>query len=342
MSPTSRKEEPAVRRALLFLACLSGGLAWLPPCQAAPRVEADPNKVYSVGPEAGPWMICATYYTGPDAPELARQLVLWLRSRQNLPAFQFDRGEEERAKQKKEIEEQKRLNPNARVRRFQTVPEELAVLIGGYPDPETANRALKEIKKLPMPELDLGPGKTTTQTYVVGTPTERGGVPGTEVKYYSINPFLTSFTCRNPVTAAQQQASDPCKDPILKDLNNGRPYNLMACPKPYTLAVLELPGECSVAPQSGDSSFLKVLTGGKGGSVLDAKARQAEELARVLREMKFEAYVLHTRHSSVITVGGYDQLDDQQLLQNQKQLKSLQLGMFHFFDQPVPIPVPHL
>jgi hypothetical protein len=324
------------------LACLSGGLVWLAPCQAAPRVEADPNKLYPVGPEAGPWMVCATYYTGPDAPELARQLVLWVRAKQNLPAYQFNRGAEERAKQQQEIEEAKRLNPNARVRHYQPVPEELAVLIGGYADPEAANRALKEIKKLPMPELDLGPGKTTTDVIIDGRPAERGGVQGTEVRYIAVNPFQTSFVCRNPATQQQQQASDPCKDPLLKDLNNGRPYNLMTCPKPYTLAVLELPGECSVGAQSGDSSFLHGLTGGKGGSVLDAKAKQAEELARVLREMKFDAYVLHTRHSSVIAVGGYDRLDDPQLLQNQKQLRSLQLGMFHFFDQPVPIPVPHL
>jgi hypothetical protein len=81
--------------------------------------------------------------------------------------------------------------------------------------------------------------------------------------------------------------------------------------------------------------------GKKRGEMLNASALQAEEVARVLREMKFEAYVLHTRTGSVVSVGAFDQPDDGRLLQLQRQLANLQLGPVQFFAQPMPMQVPH-
>src|SRR5437870_1075005 len=64
------------------------------------HVEADPNKDYTIVPEAGPWMIYATHFVGPEAPQLAHEMVLEIRSRFDLPAWVFNRGEEERRKQR--------------------------------------------------------------------------------------------------------------------------------------------------------------------------------------------------------------------------------------------------
>jgi hypothetical protein len=67
---------------------------------------------------------------------------------------------------------------------------------------------------------------------------------------------------------------------------------------------------------------------------------QAHEVARVLRDMHFDAYVLHTRYSSIVTVGGYDTVNDPLLLQNQRHLASLQLGSVQMFATPMPMQVP--
>src|ERR1700687_3070007 len=70
----------------------AGGLAMLAlttPAQAAPKVDADPSVEYLVTPQSGVWMVLAGSYRGPDAHELAHQLVYLLRSHDHLPAYIF-------------------------------------------------------------------------------------------------------------------------------------------------------------------------------------------------------------------------------------------------------------
>jgi hypothetical protein len=71
---------------------------------------------------------------------------------------------------------------------------------------------------------------------------------------------------------------------------------------------------------------------------------QAHEIVRVLRDaMKVEAYVMHTRYGSVITIGSYDSQDDPRLLQNKQMFGNFQMKDAHGvpvvkFD-PLPIPM---
>jgi len=75
-------------------------------------------------------------------------------------------------------------------------------------------------------------------------------------------------------------------------------------------------------------------------------------VARVLREhpnLKFEAYVLHTRYSSVVTIGGFDGPADPRLLQLKQQLAKIQIldqnsgyKALELFAQPLPMQVPQL
>jgi hypothetical protein len=81
--------------------------------------------------------------------------------------------------------------------------------------------------------------------------------------------------------------------------------------------------------------------GKKSGELLNAGALQAEEIARVLRELKFDAYVLHTRFSSVVTVGGFENKEDPQMAQLQRKLGGAKFGPIELFVRPLPMPVPH-
>jgi hypothetical protein len=330
------------RAALLVLV-----LVTLSPCHLATwssaradHVIADPNREYPVTPDVGPWMILAASYTGPDAQELSRQCVLQLRARDNLNAFVFNYADEERRKQQEELDRMQQAQPGAR-RRHIRIDEQCGVLIGGYPDMETARKALDGVKKLNPPKLNLGPNKTTTEFMTFITPDPKTN--GATVQRMEVNPFTNAFVTRNPTTRHDSAAGRDKPDPFLKELNDGRPYSLLTCKKPYSLAVFELQGTAVIAPRTQASTFLSSLgLGSRGGDVLNASAKQAEEIARVLREMKIDAYVLHTRHSSIVAVGGYDDPNDKELLKMQNQMKRMQLGSIQFWDVPWPMKVPQL
>jgi len=168
-------------------------------------------------------------------------------------------------------------------------------------------------------------------------------------KHANENATSQCIATRNPTVRAQK-ADSGAPDPAWKRLNAGRPYNLLDCRKPWTLAVKQFHGTGMIQPRSAASVFLDTIgLGGKSGDVLEAGAAQAEEVARVLRkELKpgYEAYVLHTRTGSIVTVGGYDSPDDPQLQQTAKALRNLKFGLsadaIQFFAQPLPMKVPQL
>jgi hypothetical protein len=324
-----------------FLFALAGGLALLAAAGqgwAAPA-EADPSNEYRVTPAAGPWMIIVKSYKGPTAAELAHELILMLRRRDNLPAYLFVFGEDEKRKQEEYLAHVHQLCPDVAHPRVKYVRVELeyGVLVGGYPDIDSAHRGLDGVKRLKPPDerklMDLM------------TNLEPAGDHRSVVKVAPINPFVTAFVVHNP-TVPQEQVDRSKPDPALRELNNGRPYNLLRCPKPWTLAIKDFPGATTLQPRSATGSFLNMIGLGKADEVLDAGGKQAEEVARVLHEtMKLDTYVLHTRHSSIVTVGSFDGQDDPQLQQMQRQLANLQLKtgevvMLQCFAQPVPMQVP--
>jgi hypothetical protein len=323
-----------MRRSLFALVGVVAVLASAVPGRAA-RVDADPNNEYRVTPEAGRWLLIVKTYKGPLAPQLAHELILLLRNRDNLPAYLFVRGEEEQRQQDEQIANIRRLCPdvpNARIRRVRIEPE-YAVLVGGYPDIDSARRALTDVKRLKPPDDDRLMDRLTAV----------GPAPGNSgkgvVQVARANPFVSAFVVPNPLVP--QEAVDRSKpDPALKALNEGRPYNLLASRHPWTLVIKDFQGATVLQSQSG-GSFLGNLFGFGEKNVLAASGLQAEEVARVLREsLHFESYVLHTRTSSLVTVGGYDSPDDPQLYQVQRQLANLQLGPVQCFAQPMPMQVP--
>lgn len=323
------------------------GLALLAWCTSGfARVEADPDKDYHVTPEAGPWMIMITSYSGEPAQKLAHDLALELRDSYDLPAYVFNRGKEEREKQEREMSDQLRrqreylerngldANASLRVRKIR-VEEQYAVLVGGYSDIEIARKQLDKIKKLDAPKT-----VPLDSVGIVG-PKEGGGgeKKGLEYQRGFVNPFKTSFVVRNPTVPNEKPKVNDYQ--FIKELNGGEQYSLLKCSKPWTLVVKEFFGDTRVG-QAKDTGLLEKLFNPKR-SGLDASAMQAHEVARVLRDhMKLEAYVLHTRHGSIVAVGSYDTQDDPRLIQNQRMLQNMRLGeAIQFFAQPMPMEVPH-
>jgi len=278
------------------------------------QVDADPNKDYQICPEAGPWLICATSYVGPKSPQLAHEMILEIRTRFKMPAYVLSRGQEERRKQDEEFNRLKELYPEAIIprRRGIRIQDECAVLVGGYRDQEAAYQALKDFKKLPSPSSErLCP--IITQ---VGVPETPDADQKSEVHYAYANPFVTAFVVHNP-TIPIERKKDAQNDKFLKKLNSGESYSLLKCPKQYTLMVAAFQGLHSIqgkSPTAANQSLFEKIFGNSTGEMLDASAQNAHNLADALHKAGgFEAYVLHMREGSVVTVGGFDREDDPQI-----------------------------
>lgn len=317
-------------------------------------VDADPAQEYPVTPAAGQWLVCTASYRGDSSGKLAHDLVLELRQRYKLPAYSFNRGARERAKQQEDLDrerqqqrkllEQLGADPEQVTlhRRTVRIDEEYAVLVGGYKDIDTARRALDSIKKLAPPRsvpLDVYHNYDLDRKQFVEQPQ---------------SPFLNAFVARNPTvpTEGPGQAADP----FLKKLNAYESYSLLRCQKPYTLLVKEFQGARATTDAHATKSLWDKLLGDEPGMQLEAAGHNAHNLAEVLHKMGWEAYVLHARYSSIVTVGGFDGTDDPHMrevaeslvtrlkvnadagqggLDAQKLNRQVQL-----IGQPVPIPVP--
>jgi hypothetical protein len=311
--------------------------------EAAPRVEADPNKDYAITPEVGPWVIMAASYTGPNAARQAHELVYQIRRRDNLPAYFFDYSAEERRQLQNYVGSGRR----GTVR----IQEQCGVLIGGYPDDKTAHDALLAVKKLKPPD-----DERLMDRFTVRGPADSGDPSVGVVRGAFLNPFTTSFVTRNPMVPRDQPV-DRNKDPFLKVLNADEEYSLLKCSRLWTLAIKEYAGVSTTQPRtaSTSNSFLESIgLAPKAKDVLSASGMQAHELARVLRGLKpepFEAYVLHTRRSSVVCIGGFDGPNDPKMAEVQRKINALVQGNIQrsggkfdplqLFPQSIPMQVPH-
>lgn len=327
-----------MQRFLVVMTVLAGLV--LPGFGRAAEVEADPRKSYVVTPEVGPWMICVTSYTGTQAVPLAHTLALEIRQRDNLPAWVFNRGDEERRKQQAERERLKQQFPDADLSRLRRtrIEDQCAVMIGGYKDFDAARRDLDRVKKLKPPRDE----KLMPLLMEVNPVQTNQGTKG-EIRGAHLNPFPSSFVTRNPTVPAPPRENKP--DLFLKKLNEDEPYSLLKCRQPWTLVVKTFEGASTYQTRNESSSgFLDKLRASFSGSgdLLTASALQAREVAKVLKQSGFDAYVLHTRNQSIVTIGGYPTAEDGNLQLIQRKIANLQLGPIKLFSNPIPMEVPRL
>ncbi len=312
---------------------------------AADETATKVPEEWMLSSKSGAWLVCAASYTGSDALEMARQCCQTLRERDKLPAYILNRGEEERKKVREEYETWRNLPEDQRgpKRRTVRVTEQCAVLIGGFTSIDQARAQLDKIKKLSPPKIQLDGNKATSDIVSVYVPVPGKGV---EVRREEVNPFTKSFATRNPTIPVEKQ-DKPKFDPFLIKLNADESYSLLKSKSNWTLAVKEYRGATLTQPINANAggSILDKLGFGpnKPGEALNASALQAHETARVLRKLEFDSHVLHTRNSSIVTVGGFQSLDDPGLVQLQAQLASLtsqDLKPLALFAQPVPMEIP--
>ncbi len=297
------------------------------PMPAPPKPSA-----YEVKSKDGAFFICAAYYSGEHSGYLADQVVHQLRAK-NINSFVYNYADRERRELEWAYHQHMKLKPNIPYRpRFTKVEQQVAVLIGGFKSMADASKSLAAVRKLPAPDVKFPSGELACDRVMVyGDGHRRGKESDAEetrpLSGAVVNPFEACFVIRNPVSAKSQTQDENYVDPAWKQMNVNESYNLLKCKKNFTLVVKVYRGPSSV--QSGlngpsrDGSFQSALD--RGPEIMEAMASQAHQLAGLLHDQHYEAYVLHTRFGSIVTVGGFAAQGDEEMVRMHHELSKLRM-----------------
>ena len=253
-------------------------------------------------------------------------------ARQRAEAFQ---ASVDLYRQKSQLNGMEFLAPDNKMR-YKTFNyrDQVAVLVGGFRTEDDAIKALAKVKTWPAPK--------NTKLLDGGAIATRGENGQTVIEKSYLNPFPQAMVVPNPTVPKAAAATTPAPtglDPFVVKLNEGKPYSLLKATKPWTLGVKSFNAPLTVQSRETKDEgggLMKKFNTSSGGDVLNAGAEQAEMLAKVLRELKgpppaaqplhLEAFVLHNRQGSIVTVGQFDGPNDPALLDTRRLLAGLKLN----------------
>lgn len=327
-----------------------------------PRLPADPKPVfkYELKPEHGAFLVCVKTFRGTDVgdknvKELAEGLAEYIRSECRLNAYVYERGWQQRQKQREELVkvladkkkwyEKEGITPTPELLRrdlkLPRIPDEYAVLIapgkGQLKSLEEAVEFAHYVRKLKAPPAEY------CDALVVAP--EKGF---SKNQGDAVNPFMSAFPGPNPTIAKEtaQGIQRPKADAFLMKLNADEPLSLLHKTKnQYTLIVKTFGGEPQVLRSGQPSDGAATGTGDR----LERAALQAQQLAKLLRDMKpgFDAYVLHTPYNSIVCVGDFDRLDHPEVEAKKKALSGMSLtdkktgqSVDSLMEKPAPVMIP--
>ncbi|MFK7779434.1 MAG: hypothetical protein QM501_15120 [Gimesia sp.] len=270
--------------------------------EADAGIEAVKGKKYKLTKRHGPWMIMVAGLSdipesrrkkGLTAQEAADELVYELR-RRGIPAYTFS--------QESVIQRFNTLDRLGREERRSYAAQRamISVIAGNYSgnEDDVAQKTLKYIKK-------FHPKVITENGVYKKTPGQPGPLSGA---FLTINPQLSP-----------QEVANRKQDPLIAKLNSGIEYSLLKNKGKYSLVIASFYGNS--VTKTATSRFQNASQTLKIGKSLDRAAENAWRLAKALRNAKsygfpagyerdIDAYVLHEKYRSVVTVGSFDAPDD--------------------------------
>ncbi len=295
--------------ALVATLCVARPLAAAPPWARLAlfkHLEADPQELYPINENNGPWMIMAATFTGDGATDQARELVFELRSEYKLPAYtyqkQFDYTEPIEGKGLNPYGEA----PKMRYRRHEDVVE-IAVMVGDYPtvdDPE-GQKVLKKLKYAQPQSLQVKAGEESTQALAMLRAFQKQVKQATlpagsdELKR---GPMGGAFIVTNPLMPNEYFVPKGI-DRFVEKMNAQVPHSLLDCPGKFTVQVATFTGHAIIV----DNKVQQAIDRGEEPkSFLEEAAKNAHLLTEALRKRGYEAYEFHDRSSSIVTIGSFD------------------------------------
>ena len=289
------------------------------------HVEAKAGHEYKLTADNGPWLIFAHVFDDADAQAKANALALELRQRYRLNAYihsaKFDftktvegSGFDDKGQPKKMRYQDDRLI------------DSFAVVVGDFssidsPDIEEAKKTLKYAH----PQTLGGDGDPRTTTFDTASKWISGFRYGNRQKEKDGDGPkrgpMRIFVTKNPLLPTDY-FQPPKVDDFIRKLNKEVEYALLDCPGRFTVKVATFRGNDGVALGKDAEKMMKE-------ELSDGLARAAEmaNLAVVaLRKEGVEAYEYHDRTSSIVTIGGFESIG-----QNDEQ------GQFQYNPAIVPI-----
>jgi hypothetical protein len=270
------------------------------------KVEADPRGDYTLTEKNGPWLIMAASFNGEGAEEDARNLVLELRQRFNLPAFYYAMTFTlDDANVGRGIDDYGGKIKRRYARGNQTL--EHAVLVGEFPaiGDSDAQNLLERIKTIEPKVLQVAGLESSQSMAAVRQFTrqvkQQMGKPVTD------GPMNHAFITRNPLLP--KEYFTPGLDPDVAKWNEGLEFSALHCPKKYTIKVATFRGRSTLQGHGetlAEKPKRKLMQA--ADEPLVVAAENAHKLTVALRSRGWEAYEFHDRHESYVTVGSFDEM----------------------------------
>lgn len=271
----------------------------------AARIDATKGRQYPITKQHGPWMIMVASLSEPPqdrrkegiSPEEAAEELVYALRKKGIPAYSYRLGERQ-----EEIQTTDRTGRSAKAH-FRAQKASICVLAGNYPtiNDKVGQDTLSYLKKIRLEDLHL---KSWEENGVFrSTP----GQPG---------PFSGAFLSMNPLLSPEEVAQKK-RDPLLLKLNGSGEYSILENKGRYTLVVATFKGRAET--QVGESGYQKALSTFKITDSLDDAAEKAWKVTRMLRDgmidgtqkgRKFDAFVYHDHHQSLVTIGSFDSPQD--------------------------------
>ena len=296
---------------------------WLPTSWFAPGAD-DPQAMYPLAENDGPWLVLATTFRGERAREEARQLVQELRAGHKLQAYTHEKAFDFTGEQRGAG-----FKPDGTPKRMRYLNEgqviEVAVLVGdfaSFEDPR-GQKTLQKIKTL-RPKTLGGSAKSRLVSDFLKE--NQAHVQGGEAA--AKPPMHAALMIPNPLLPADYFSRQQVDDFVM-EMNADVTNSLLDCPARYTVRVATFTGAgtfntgaAATADEVGGfvdvARFVDALKG-KGWRDPQVKrlqqenglveaADKAHRLTEALRRNGWQAWEFHDRDESIVCVGGIDQL----------------------------------
>lgn len=265
--------------------------------KAKPIEEADS---FLLSEEDGPWLLLATTFVGENAKERAQRTATEIRKELRLPAFIYKEDFNFTGVAGTDQATGKRAyyaNPH----QYQAY----AVLVGEYDsvNHESVDEDLARLKSADL-QVFRDPDEVAAE-YNTKSPASMIKAFGEHLfksrKGRGRNPLAAAFVTRNPLLP-ESFFDQPQVDSFVRQLNEGTKHNLLEADGKFTVVVRTFNACGTIIGAKNQDEF-------KPSSERMAKfARQADKMVTELRKLGEEAYQYHDRDRSVVTIGTFESL----------------------------------
>ena len=273
-------------------ACAQSG--WLP-TSWFPHTQNDPQAMYPLSEQSGPWLVLATTFRGDGARADARDLVQELRSRYRLKAHTHEKAFDFTGEQRG-----LGLNPDGSPKKMRyansTQVLEIAVMVGDFAscNDSRAQKTLAKIKNLQPQALMGDKGKSRAFS-------DFRRMIGLDKKS-SKAPMRMAFMMPNPLLPPEY-FSQPQLDSFVIEMNADVDHSLLDCRGRYSVRVATFTG----AGGFGQEAMSTSNDDGVESRLIKA-AENAHRVTEALRKQGWQAWEFHDRESSIVCVGNLSQV----------------------------------